>query len=117
MHTTWLGVNAARLVTRILVCCGLMFRPFLLRTTWTSPTCRSHKRVLYVPNVLRPFLPCSLGTRVHWSYFCGTWVTRFWIDLSATVFQVRASAKPKPQRRVVSALSRAVTMAILALEP
>src|SRR5215471_21587457 len=36
MPTTWLGVNAARLVTRILVCWGLTLRPFLLNTTVTS---------------------------------------------------------------------------------
>src|SRR6266446_10320817 len=47
----------------------------------------------------------------------GTWVTRFLSDLSSTVFQVRAIAQTKPQRRAESAVSRSWTIRMFALEP
>src|SRR5438552_9505801 len=50
--TTCLGVHSSRLVTRIFVCFGPTFRPFLLSTTVTSPMCRRHRRVLYIQKVL-----------------------------------------------------------------
>jgi hypothetical protein len=69
------GLHSSRWVPRMVVWFGPTLRPFFLRPTVTSPTCRSHRRVLDTQKVLQPCVPGRRGkprhdlryTRVHFS--------------------------------------------------